>query len=243
MTLTPKMIRFIEEYMSLGNASEAYRRAYDPHEAAVSVGQRAYDLLKKPEMAAKISELKNEAFERTTKTREDLLRYWWDRATYDPNEIVALSNVPCRHCYGEGFRYQWRLPDFEEECRKAEAVFAPLPDIAGGFGYTTKRPPNPDCPKCDGDGLPRQELRDTLKLSAAARAGLDGVKQTKDGIQLILADRAQAMIQFAKISGLEVFRIDATTDAGQLAAAAKMETTDPVEAAKIYQKLMKGHDA
>ena len=45
--LTPKQQRFADEYLSCGNASEAYRRAYDCSRMnAKTIGKRAQELLK-----------------------------------------------------------------------------------------------------------------------------------------------------------------------------------------------------
>jgi phage terminase small subunit len=157
---------------------------------------------------------------------------------FDPNEIMSNRNGACRHCYGDGFARQWREPEYIEALKTAERNNDRLPDYAGGFGYSLARDPNPDCPMCDGRGVPDPWVADTTKLSETARAGYHGLQQTKDGIKVLMADKQKSAEALAKILGLDKTDVRVSGDVALLAAAVNMETTDPVEASRIYQRIM-----
>ncbi len=60
--LTPKQEAFYREYLNTGNASEAYRRAYNASRMKPrTIEQRAHELLKHSEIAARLAEQATEA--------------------------------------------------------------------------------------------------------------------------------------------------------------------------------------
>lgn len=63
------------------------------------------------------------------------------------------------------------------------------PDDAGGYGYNHNREPNPDCPRCNGDGVGRPHFADTTKLSPIARLAYSGTKLVKGGIEISTISR------------------------------------------------------
>lgn len=63
--LTPKQEAFAQAYVETGNASEAYRRAYDAGEMKrTSLVVEASRMLDHPNVALRIGELRGEAFQR-----------------------------------------------------------------------------------------------------------------------------------------------------------------------------------
>ena len=74
MTLTQKQETFTLAYVETGNASEAYRRAYNVGEntKAETVWRKASELLSVGKVTARVSELQAEAAERTMVTVESL---------------------------------------------------------------------------------------------------------------------------------------------------------------------------
>ncbi len=74
MTLTQKQETFALAYVETGNASEAYRRAYNVGEntKAETVWRKASELLSVGKVTARVSELQAEAAERTMVTVESL---------------------------------------------------------------------------------------------------------------------------------------------------------------------------
>lgn len=72
--LTPKQQNFCLAYLETGNASEAYRRAYDAENMkAETVNKRASELLDNGEVAGRIAELRAPAIAKAQLTVEDLL--------------------------------------------------------------------------------------------------------------------------------------------------------------------------
>lgn len=74
MSLTPKQEAFARAYVEAGNASEAYRQAYNVGEntKAETVNKRASELLSNGEVTGRVAELQSEAKERTMVTVESL---------------------------------------------------------------------------------------------------------------------------------------------------------------------------
>ncbi len=77
-----------------------------------------------------------------------------------------------------------------------------IPDDAGGHGYRLTDPPNAACPECSGMGIEVTRMADTRNLSPAARLLFDGVKETKQGIEIKMQDRAKALENIAKHFGM-----------------------------------------
>lgn len=75
MALTPKQEAFALAYVETGNASEAYRRAYNPEKSKPeTVNRTAKELLDTPKIAARIADLRAEHVERHKLTVDDLIR-------------------------------------------------------------------------------------------------------------------------------------------------------------------------
>jgi len=68
-TLTPKQQRFVQEYLATGNASEAYRRAYDAENMKPAVVKvKACELLKSGNVAVTVQELREASMTETVAT-------------------------------------------------------------------------------------------------------------------------------------------------------------------------------
>jgi phage terminase small subunit len=75
MSLTVKQEAFCLAYMETGNASEAYRQAYDAENMNDnSVRVEAYDLLANPNITLRVEELQVEAKQRNAITVDDLIK-------------------------------------------------------------------------------------------------------------------------------------------------------------------------
>lgn len=87
MTLTPKQEAFCLAYIETGNASEAYRRAYDVGEATKpeTVNRKAKELLDNGKIAARCLGLRDVAVQRLALTVEDLV------AELDEARQIALA--------------------------------------------------------------------------------------------------------------------------------------------------------
>lgn len=212
MALTPKQLRFVEEYLLDLNATQAAIRAGYSARTAATIG---YELRSNPEVAAAIKAAKAERSLRTQIEADDVLRRWWDRANADPNELVELQRRACRYCYGRGNRYQRTAVELQRDREKYEdarakfdakkkasaAPFAPF-DEKGGIGYDPRKAPNAKCQRCWGDGVERVLVKDTRHLSAAARELYAGVKVTRWGISVQMRDQDDALTNVAKHLGM-----------------------------------------
>lgn len=73
--LTPKQEAFAQAFVELGNASEAYRLAYDAENMKPeSVHRTAKEVYDNPKVASRIAELRGELVERHRLTVDDLIR-------------------------------------------------------------------------------------------------------------------------------------------------------------------------
>ena len=72
--LTPKQRKFAEEYVNTGNASEAYRRAYDVSETTSNdvIAVKASELLSNGNISVRVSELQKKEAESFQITRKEV---------------------------------------------------------------------------------------------------------------------------------------------------------------------------
>lgn len=210
--LNPRQLRFIEEYLVDCNATRAAIAAGYSAKTAYSMGGR---LLKHVEVARVIAERRAVVSEKLELRVEDVARVWQAQLNADPNDLVEYRRVPCRHCYGDGGRFQM-TPAEDEERRRAHAKdvaayeltskpgWPKLPDYdpMGGAGYDKRKPINPDCPECHGDGVGEVMVRDTRTLTPEALSIYAGVKQTKDGVEIKLHDKAAIAERVARHLGM-----------------------------------------
>ena len=79
MAMTPKQEAFCLAYIETGNASEAYRRAYDAGKMKTAViNVKASELLADGKIAVRVSELQSEHLERHKLTVDDISRMLQD---------------------------------------------------------------------------------------------------------------------------------------------------------------------
>lgn len=206
--------RFCQEYLVDFNATQAAIRAGYSKKTA---GSQAHDLLKKPEIQARLAELKGEIAERLRIEQDEVFNRWWNTANADPNELTQHRRGACRYCHGEDGLFQWKsLREFNEafeawqieeppegasdRARQQHTLRKPSGD--GGTGYRITNDPNPNCAECAGLGVSYVFVADSRKLSDQARLLYEGVKETKNGIEVIMADRAKNLELVAKNLGM-----------------------------------------
>ena len=202
--LTPKQQRFVEEYLvDLNGTQAAIRAGY----SAKTAQEQSSRLLSNVMVRNAISAERQVQLERTEITADRVLREAWGILTADARELVQVKVGCCRHCWGEGHRYQRTLAEYnhdhaewlaKQRAGKAEGDF----EEQGGIGYDSLRPPHPECPECCGDGYSRVVLADTRKISPAAAALYAGAEVTKTGIKIHMHDKVAAMEKLFKHLGL-----------------------------------------
>jgi phage terminase small subunit len=214
--LAERYEEFAGHFVRTRNAAQAFRIAFAPDRSVglSIIHAQADRLLRDESMQARMRELIDAATRGTLMTVQSLLTDLHDIATADPNELISHVVECCRHCHGEGFGFQW--VDESEWARACDDVakrnaklppgaphttHEPLPEIAGGFGYWPTNDPNPCCPHCFGRGVGRTVLHDTTKLSPAARKLYKGVKETRNGIEVLMHDQYAAHDLLLRVAG------------------------------------------
>lgn len=209
--LTPNDQRFVDEYLIDLNGTRAYLRVF-PGVTEGSACTLAARLLGKVRIAEAVASAKAARSRATKITAEEALQHVWGIATADTRELVEHLIGCCRHCWGEGHRYQRTAGEMErdeaalaksnEELIKAGKPGVQEFDPKGGAGYDKRRAPHPDCPECFGEGVGRTVFKDTRKLSPGAAALYAGVKETKDGIEVKVHSKGEALEKVFKHLGL-----------------------------------------
>ncbi len=210
----PRHERFCQEMMVDFNATQAAIRAGFSTRTA---GSQGHDLLKKPEIQARLGELRESIAERLDIESAEVFRRWWHTATADPNELTQHRRGACRYCHGANHLFMWRTQrEFDDAYARwlkdsppegaplhmAEAHNAIEPITEGGFGYSRTADPDPACPECDGMGVGYVWVADTRKVSEQGRLLFNGVKETKAGIEILMADRQKALELVARNLGM-----------------------------------------
>lgn len=218
--LTAKQARFVDEYLIDLNATKAAIRAGYSAKTADVIGAQ---LLRKTSVAAAVAARRAEVSEAARIDAAWVLKQWAAIAAADPNDLVQYRRECCRHCWGVGFAYQWTPAELQRARAQARAAKAKAPDASGGVGFDRRRAPNPECPECNGDGHGRMVVADTRKLPASARALYAGVRLGKDGLQVLMQDKAHAVANIARHLGLfqDRLKVEGSIDVAQVILAAR----------------------
>ena len=214
--LTPKQAMFVKEYLVDLNATQAYLRAgYKVSENVAAVNGKR--MLSNAKIDAAVQEAIKKRSDRTEITADKVLQRWWDIATADPNDIIHLRRVCCRHCFGKEYQYQWRdeeeyalAVDRAEKLAKEVEKEPIIPSNAGGYGFDRLAKPNPECPYCRGEGNPELHIEDTRDLGPKAKLLYAGIKQTQAGIEVKFQDQAKALENVARHLGMFVDKKEIT---------------------------------
>lgn len=199
--LTAKKQRFVDEYLVDLNATQAAIRAGYSADTAGAIG---HENLKKPEIQLALQEARKKQQERTGITADAVLLEIANVAMADARELVEVKTGCCRCCYGEGHKYQRTVGEMNRD-REAWVEKGKNPaefDEAGGIGFNPLLLPKDDCPICGGDGQSRTVLKDTRHLSPRAAALYAGAKQTREGIEVKMHSKLDALEKLAKHLGL-----------------------------------------
>lgn len=160
----------------------------------------ASQLLRNPKVSRYVHHLRNERQKRYAAELDDVIGQLTAIINADPNEIAQYRRVNCRYCWGHQHKYQWR--DIAEQLaaeRKAEKDGVAPPDTSGGIGFIDNSDPNPECPRCNGEGNGEPFFADTRDLEGDARYLLQGVKLGKFGIEILTSDKDSARKELARL--------------------------------------------
>jgi hypothetical protein len=235
------MERFAQHLAAHGLPVEAYLHAYDVVRTTNRNALRAsaFNIANHPKVRARVAALQAASAERTITTNAELMAALEEVVDTDATEIFGLAVNACRHCHGAHGAYQFR--DGDEWALAAAAAIdrgERVPDAAGGFGYRTDAPVNPDCVHCHGLGEQRLHITPTAELSRGARRLIKGFELFPDGRvkRLHLHDQTQLRIELHKLRGMVIDRTASVVAHVNVPSLADI-ASDPVKALEFLESL------
>lgn len=184
------------------NQTRAYMTVY-PGTGYEAARRSASLLMTNPDVRALINDLKEQRIAEVGVEINDIVRKLYRRAAADPSELMEVRRTCCRYCWGIDNQYQhtpaeWRelMERYRAAVVRAEANGGKVPDeppVRGGVGFDKRMPPNDDCPECFGEGVEDILIKDTRNLSPEARELYAGVKQTRNGIEVLTNSQDAAL--------------------------------------------------
>ena len=197
--LSGREIIFVEEVHAGAKLIQAYLQAGYENNPKTAY-KEASRLVRKPHIAKALRWLQTQRQKRYTVELDEVVQQLVAITRADPNLITQYRRVNCRHCWGEYYFYQWRdAAEFEEKKLEALARKHREPTDAGGYGFDSTLAPNPDCPRCNGEGVGEMVMGDTRDLDVNEHAFFLGIKQTKNGLEAITESKQIARAQLLKI--------------------------------------------
>ncbi|MBW5814467.1 terminase small subunit [Yersinia kristensenii] len=191
--LNDMQAKFVSEYLIDLDKTAAYKRAGYKCEGLTGAAA-ARRLYRHVSVNKAIRDAMEAREKRTHITQDAVLNWWWDIATANANEISEFRRLCCRHCWGIENKYQWiNEQEYQEESEKSTNNGKPAPLDDGGYGFDSTLDPNPDCPRCNGEGQGRAHFHDSRDLSISARRLYAGVKQGKFGLEVITRNQDDAL--------------------------------------------------
>lgn len=197
--ISDQQAKFAEHVVDGKSRIDAYRLAgYTGRGNAAYV--TASQLLRNPKVSRYVHHLRNERQRLYAAELDDVISQLKAIIDADPNEIGQYRRVNCRYCWGFGHHYQWRdAVEFEEKRLEAVDRKKPEPQDSGGYGFDQSMDPNPECPRCNGEGRGEAFFADTRDIEGNARYLLHGVKLGKFGIEILSADKDSARKELARL--------------------------------------------
>ncbi|WP_407904135.1 terminase small subunit [Escherichia coli] len=178
--------------------TEAYRLAGYEGQGATA-NSNASRMLRNARVYRAISYFRNQYQKRYTADLDLLVSQLIAIVQADPNQLAQFRRVNCRYCWGENHLYQWRdIAEFDKAAAQASRDGKPEPEY-GGLGFVDNAIPNPDCPKCCGEGTGQLYMADTTLLDGDARQLYAGAKLGKFGVEILLEDKAAARRELIKL--------------------------------------------
>lgn len=254
LPLNHNRLRFVAEYLSAmpRNGTAAYGRVYTTASYDTCCTEAAR-LLKDPRIAAEIDKREKQMQAGLALTAADVLEELFLVASADPRELSEHHVGACRYCHGAGFLWHRTQGEYQRDydayvvSRKADTSKPADPfgiefPVLGGIGYNPYKDPHPNCPECFGNGVGFDVYKDTRNLSKAAARLFQGVKRTKEGIEIKIRSPEKAIELAGQHLGLFKKSIElAGKNGGPIQhAGVTLTTTDPNTAAAIYQSLVSG---
>jgi hypothetical protein len=192
VVLRPKQEAFANRFAEHGNATRAYREAFEVGSTMTpaTVRQRAYELVHTPAVAARVREILAVAAEGTTISARARMVRLQDIVEADPSELVRVVVEPCESCWADDM-----------------ALAAAMERALAAHTTLDMESPQHDCRSCRGHGVSRVIVTPTDQLSPAARRLLKSVRQKASGeIEVRTHDQLTAADMLNKMQGVYVDR-------------------------------------
>jgi len=196
--LSDQQAFFVFWYVRTKNRVEAYKKAgYKcTGDTAYAAASRMYRNVK---VSRAIKALAKRMRQRYTADLDEIVDQLVAITRADPNLVSQYRRVNCRFCWGEENKYQWRDEnEYEVAAIKASENGKPPPED-GGTGFIDNADPNPDCPRCQGEGKGQMVINDTRDLEGDELMYYLGVKQTKNGLEVLTESKQAARAALIRI--------------------------------------------
>lgn len=195
--------------------AQVYSTGKSQAEAAKAAGvtvRRASNFARSFDVRARIEELIGDRAKRLEVEGDDLVQLWIKMLGVDMNEFTSVERNCCYHCWGKDFGRQHTPSSLEREEKewtenRIRMVKNKMPD-PGPFPpyedewYDPRKPPNPECPNCRGEGVQVVTARDTRELSPEARAMFQGVEKTQFGLKVNTVSKEKILEWLGKAFGV-----------------------------------------
>ncbi|HHL2710457.1 TPA: terminase small subunit [Yersinia enterocolitica] len=196
--LTAREASFVHWFVISGSRVEAYRKS-----GFEGVGNTAYvgasRLYRKDKIRRAIRDLESRKTKRYQADLDEVIDQLVAIIKADPNEVAQFRRVNCRYCWGENHQYLWRdIDEFDKAAAKATDDGKAAPEY-GGLGFIANIDPNPECPRCNGEGEGEVFIPDTRDHQGPERQFFAGVKETKFGIEILTEDKKAARAMLVQI--------------------------------------------
>jgi hypothetical protein len=215
--LSVKAERFVASYMEHGNATRAYREAFDVSGMLpATIKRKAFDVLHSAPVAVRLGELRTIAAEALNTSVAELALQAHEIATATVHDLQPVEVYACRVCHSADGRHPAWI-DADEYADACEAWAAsqdspkPLkkPDARGGFNHDVFAAPSPSCKACRGHGVPVMRTLPTADLSPGARQLYAGATVAPDGtLRVMVEDRTKWADMRNKLLGLYVVKTE-----------------------------------
>ena len=92
---------------------------------------------------------------------------------------------------------------WEKLSESQQAMLGEFPAVPPDGWYEAKRGPNDECPECHGVGTAVTVWKDTRNLSPVARLLFSGVKEGKEGREVVMLQKQASLNTLSKDSALK----------------------------------------
>jgi len=244
---SPRIYRFVEELCKPEVKGNATLAAINAGYASGSAQEAAARLLSFPVVVNLVQQRMTQLAEETSLDIRTVLRRWLDVATADPSKLQRVRRLNCRHCWGINHEYRWQAWEYAEHAAQSMDQGELPQTMKGGDGFRRTDDPNPDCPRCEGEGVEDVYTADMSTLTGPERALFAGIKMTRTGPEVQMHSQPDAWDNIRDYLGMIVKRSELTGKdgrplypGGKLPMVDEVLPTDPKALEVAYRELTRG---